>query len=172
MAYHIAAGQLWYLVHCKPNSEQIALRNLKNQNFPVFLPLQKLTRRNGIAFQTRLCPLFPGYMFVAQDPAVGQWRKINNTRGVARLVCFSAGPAPVPSKIMDQLFGRCDKTGIFQQNVGLAAGDNVKIAKGPFSGAVGKIIEIEPNQRVHVLFDFMGQESNLRIDSGGVMAIP
>ena len=167
-AHHVAAGQVWYLVHCKPNGEQMALRNLKNQDFPAFLPLQKLTRRKGTAFQTQLRPLFPGYIFVAQDPTAGQWRKINNTRGVARLVQLAAEPTPVPPKIMDQLFARCDATSVFQQSTTLVAGDDAKITEGPFAGAIAKIIEIHPNQRVHLLLEFMGQTSTLTIDAAGV----
>jgi len=168
---NLAAGQLWYLVHCKPNGEQMALRNLRTQNFLAFLPLQKLTSRRGTAFQTQLRPLFPGYMFVAQDPAAGQWRKINNTRGVARLVSIAAYPTPVPTIIMNQLFERCDKTGIFQQSMNLVAGEKVKITQGPFSGAMGKITEIEPSRRVHLLLDFMGQKSSLTVDIASVTSI-
>lgn len=165
---YIQDGQAWFIAHCKPNSEKIALRNLENQGFSAFMPLQEVTRRRGTTFQTKLKPLFPGYIFVAQDPFAAQWRKINNTRGVARLVCLGAGPTPVPPTIMSQLFERCDATGIFQQSVNLVSGDNVKISQGPFSGTIGKIIEIEPNQRVHLLFDFMGQTSKLELDITGV----
>ena len=80
----------------------IGPNDLENQDFPTFLPLQKLTRRKGTAFETQLRPLFPGYMFVAQDPTAGRWRKINHTRGVARLVRLAAEPTPVPATIMDQ----------------------------------------------------------------------
>lgn len=163
--YHIAPGQVWYLVHSKPNGERMALRNLKNQNFLAFLPLQKLTYRKDTAFQTQVRPLFPDYMFVAQEPAAGQWHKINNTRGVARLVSIAAYPKPVPSSIFNQLFEQCDTTGIFQQSVNLVTGDKVKDTLGPFSGSMGKIIEIEPSQGVHLLFDFMGQKSSLTVDS-------
>lgn len=171
LTFHHAVEQVWHLVHCKPNSEQLALRNLENQKFPAFLPLQKLTSRKGNAFHTRLRPLFPGYLFVAQGSLSGEWHKINNTRGVARLVCNAANPSPVPSAIMNQLFERCDEGGIFQPLEDLINGDNVKISQGPFSGTVGKIIEIEPNQRVHLLLDFMGQKSSLEIDRAGVSPI-
>ena len=167
--YNAATGQRWYLVHCKPNGEQMALRNLANQDFTVFLPLQKLTRRKGTGFQTRLRPLFSGYMFVAQHPNSGQWRKINNTRGVARLVCLAAEPTPVPTTIMDQLFARCDTTGVFQQSARLVVGDNAKITQGPFAGAVAKIVEIDPKLRVHLLLDFMGQTSTFQIDAANIM---
>lgn len=165
---HLANGQVWYVVHCKPNCEQMALHNLMQQDFPVFLPLQKLTRSKGAVFETRTRPLFPGYMFVALDPSEGEWRKINNTRGVARLLHFAEVPTPVPSTIMEQLFARCDASGVFQQSANLGSGDSVEISQGPFSGAIGEIIEIEPNHRIHLLIDFMGQKSTITINSGGV----
>lgn len=167
----IDARYAWYLVHCKPNSEQIALRNLENQNFHAFLPLQKITNRKSSSFQTRTRPMFPGYMFVAQDPVAGQWRKINNTRGVARIVCLAAEPTPVPLLIMNELFERCDANGVFQRSEKLVNGDNVKIAQGPFSGMIGKIIDIEPSQRVHLLLDFLGQKSRIAIDGRGIIPI-
>ena len=167
----IDARHAWYLVHCKPNSEQIALRNLENQNFHAFLPLQKITNRKSSSFQTQIRPMFPGYMFVAQDPVAGQWRKINNTRGVARIVCLAAEPTPVPLLIMNELFERCDANGVFQRSEKLVNGDNVKIAQGPFSGMIGKIIDIEPSQRVHLLLDFLGQKSRIAIDGRGIIPI-
>ena len=99
---YLDASQAWYVVHCKPNSEKTALLNLKNQGFFPFLPLQKVTFRKGAAFQTKLRPLFPGYMFVAQKPTSSNWHKINNTRGVVRLVTLTAEPTPVPPIIMNQ----------------------------------------------------------------------
>lgn len=171
LTYDLDAGHAWYLVHCKPNSEQMALRNLENQDFTAFLPLQKLTNRKSSGFQTRIRPLFPGYMFVAQDPIAGQWRKINSTRGVARLVCLAAEPTPVPLLIMNELFERCDANGVFQRSEKLVNGDVVKISQGPFSGMIGKIVEIEPSHRVHLLLDFLGQKSRMAIDSRGVIPI-
>ena len=165
---HMAGYQAWYVVQTKPNAEAMAFRNLENQDFSSFLPLQKLTLRKGTTFKTLLRPLFPGYMFIAQDPTAGQWRKINNTRGVARLVRLAAEPTPVPPTIMEQLFARCDATGVFQQSATLVAGDAAKITQGPFAGAIAKIIEIDPNQRVHLLLDFMGQTSTVTIDAAGV----
>jgi len=83
-------------------------------------------------------------------------------------VRLAAEPTPVPPTIMDQLFARCDATGVFQQSATLVAGDDAKITQGPFAGAIAKIIEIDPNQRVHLLLDFMGQTSTLTIDAAGV----
>ena len=65
----------WYLVQCKPNAAEIAVRNLKNQSFGTFLPLQEITKRNGKVFQRQIRPLFPGYLFVQVDPDQAPWRQ-------------------------------------------------------------------------------------------------
>lgn len=167
-APNLAAGESWYLVQCKPHSEKIALRNFENQRFAAFLPLQKVTRRKGLNFQTQTRPLFPGYMFVAQDPGAGQWQKIKNTRGVARLVRLGAEPTPVPVKIIEELFARCDSAGVVHQCESLTAGNDAKIIDGPLAGAIAKIIDIDPNKRVHLLLDFMGHNSKLILDATAI----
>lgn len=128
-----------------------------------------MTYRRGASFQTQIKPLFPGYIFVAQKRLSGQWHKVDNTRGVARIVRLGSNPTPVPSTIMEQLFARCDKTSVFRPIVSLDVGDDVRITQGSLTGSIGKIVKIEPNQRVHLLFHFMGQESTLEIDSADVV---
>ena len=58
----------WYLIQIKRNSHRIADRNLNQQGFKTFLPLQDLTSRRGSEFSTSTKPLFPGYMFVRTKP--------------------------------------------------------------------------------------------------------
>jgi transcriptional antiterminator RfaH len=58
----------WYLIQFKPNSHQIAARNLIRQGFEIFLPLQEITKRKDTKFTNVLRPLFPGYMFVSFAP--------------------------------------------------------------------------------------------------------
>ena len=113
---HSDASHLhWYLVHCKPNCVKLARQNLTNQNFDVFLPMQKITKRKANQFQTILRPLFPGYLFVQLDSLAGQWRKINNTRGVARLVQLGANPCPLPDAVIAALLERCDAEHVLQK---------------------------------------------------------
>ena len=69
---------------------------------------------------------------------------------------------------MDQLFAHCDTTGIFQHSANLVAGDDVKITQGQFADAIAEIIEVDPNQRIHLLLSFMGQTSTLMIAATGI----
>ena len=153
----------WFLVHCKPNAAHLARQNLRNQDFGVFLPLQKITRRKAKQFQTRLCPLFPGYLFVQLDPLAGHWRKINSTRGVARLVQMGADPCPVPDRVIEALLERCDADHVLRDPGALEVGNQARISEGPLSGFVAEIIEIEPDSRVHLLLDIMGQATHITV---------
>ncbi|NBR40272.1 MAG: transcriptional activator RfaH [Alphaproteobacteria bacterium] len=158
----------WYLVQCKPNAERIALAHLENQAFTAFMPMQELTRRRAEIFEKRTRPLFPGYIFVCLDPADGQWRKINSTRGVARLVRFGSDPSPVPTGIVESIRARCDAHGVLQEKDTFNIGDQVHITLGPFSGFLAEITDVKPDQRVHLLLDIMGQASTLTINKKAV----
>ena len=57
-----------------------------------------------------------GLSFVQVDQLAGNWRKINNTRGVARLVQLGAEPCPLPDTVIDALIERCDAEQVLQDS--------------------------------------------------------
>ena len=163
----------WYLVQCKPNAAEIAVLNLKNQSFGTFLPLQEITRRNGKVFQRQIRPLFPGYLFVQVDPDQGPWRQVNSTRGVASLVRLGAEPSVVPNEIVDALMARCDQQSILRQtsDTQLHAGNQAQVTQGPFSGFIATISNIEPNNRINILIEIMGQTTKVAINADALQPI-
>jgi len=166
----------WYLVQFKPNASQIAVRNLENQNFSTFLPLQEITKRKGKTFQRQIRPLFPGYLFIQIAPDQGPWRQVNSTRGVTRLVRLGAEPSVVPNEIVEALIARCDKQSIFSQtsktqSSKLHAGNQAQVNQGPFSGFIATISDIEPNNRIHILIEIMGQTTKVAINAGALQPI-
>lgn len=156
-------GVSWYLAQCKPNAERLATKNLSNQNFNSFLPLQKLTNRRGQTFRTPLRPLFPGYLFVEINTSNADWRKINSTRGIIRLVRFGLYPCPVPAEVMQSLFSNCNDVNIFEPHEMLKAGDKIQVTQGPFTGFAAKIAKINSNNRIYMLLEIMGQTSTIAI---------
>lgn len=154
----------WFLAQLKPNSARIALTNLQRQSFETFLPLEERTVSRAGKFITRCDPLFPGYIFVALDPTKGDWRKVNATRGITKLVSLRDGPTPVPTEIVDQLRDRCDAEGKLATHAALAVGENVTIKSGPFADATAEILQIDPDRRVWVLMDIMGRQARTAID--------
>ena len=133
--------------------------------------MQKITKRKAKQFKTILRPLFPGYLFVQIDPLAGDWRKINNTRGVARLVQFGADPCPVPDTVIAALFERCDADHVLQDPGVLKVGNQARISKGPLSGLIAEIINIEPHGRVYHLLDIMGQVTNFSVAPSTIISI-
>ena len=164
---------LWFLVQCKPNAAQIAVRNLENQSFGTFLPLQEITKRKGKIFQRQIRPLFPGYLFVQIAPNLGPWRQVNSTRGVNRLVRLGAQPSVVPNEIVEALMARCDTQSILRQTseTQLHAGNQAQVTRGPFSGFIATISDIEPNNRINILIEIMGQTTKVAIDAGALQTI-
>ena len=166
----------WYLVQCKPSAAQIAVQNLENQSFGTFLPLQEITKRKGKIFQRQIGPLFPGYLFVQLSPSQGAWRQVNSTRGVARLVSLGADPSVVPNEIVEALMVRCDKQSILRQtsethSSQLHAGNQAQVTQGPFSGFIATISDIEPNSRINILIEIMGQKTKVAINAGALQPI-
>jgi len=151
----------WFLAQLKPNSHSIAERNLARQGFGTFLPMQEETRRTNGKFITRMRPLFPGYIFVALDPARGGWRAVNSTTGITRLVCLGTEPTPVPGGSVSELMRRCDLDGKLLPPQDIGTGDRVVMSGGPFADFVATIQSVSPDRRVHVLIELMGAQTRV-----------
>lgn len=156
-------GTSWFLAQLKPNCANIAERNLKLQGFRTFLPTEDGTKRVRGKFVTAPRPLFPGYIFVQIDTAAGNWRTINSTHGITRLVSFGKEPAPVPLDIVSQLMLRGDATGKLLPPERLKPGDQVCLTSGPFADFVGRIEAIAPERRVWVLMEIMGGQTRVAV---------
>ncbi|MDC3401467.1 transcriptional activator RfaH [Alphaproteobacteria bacterium] len=160
----------WYLIQFKPNSHRLAERNLHRQGFQTFLPMQKITRRKASRFVSNLKPLFPGYMFVSVNSELAPWRAINSTIGVSRLVSFEGKPKPLPLQLISGMMLRCDTSGTLLPPKSLNEGDSVEMLTGPFANFVATVDTfvatvdtIDPEQRIWVLIDLMGQKTRMQV---------
>ena len=162
MTYH-DRGNSWFLAQLKPNCAQIADRNLKQQGFQTFLPMEESTQNRKGRFVSTLRPMFPGYVFVSFDVAGGLWRKIQSTHGITRLVSFGKEPAMVPLDIVSQLMLRCDSDGKLLPPKLLTPGDRVRMTTGPFADFVATIESISPDRRVWVLMEIMGGQTRVAV---------
>ena len=153
----------WYLIQFKPNSHRLAERNLLRQGFETFLPMQKITRRKVSRFVSDLKPLFPGYMFVSVNSDLAPWRTINNTIGVSKIVSFEGKPKPLPLKLISGLMLRCDASSTLLPPKSLTEGDSVELLTGPFANLIATVDTTDPEQRIWVLMDFMGQKTRMLV---------
>ena len=141
----------------------MAKRNLDRQGFKTFLPMQKTTHRKASRFLSDLKPLFPGYMFVSTKNELDHWRTINSTFGVSRLVSSNGRPKPLPIQLISGLMSRCNTSGVMLPPKNLIKGDSVEMLTGPFANFIATVDNIDADQRIWVLMDFMGQKTRLQV---------
>ena len=158
----------WYILQFKPNSHHIATKNLNQQGFDTFLPLDDTTSRKASRFINTAQPLFPGYMFISFNKAETEWHRINNTYGVSRLVTFNSILKSIPTTFVDDLMMRFDLSGKLPPIKKFKNGDQVKVIKGPFANFVAKVETYETEQRIWVLMDLMGRTTKIQTYSNAL----
>jgi len=151
------AGGRWFVVHAQPKNEMRAVANLDRQGFQTFCPCVRHTVRHARKSTLTLLPLFPGYVFVQIDVSVDQWRSINGTRGVIRLITNGDDPVPVPVGIVEDIKRRISPDGAMDWTSSLKVGDQIKISDGPFAKLIGTLEKLDASGRVRVLLDLLGR---------------
>jgi len=158
----------WFILQFKTNAHHKANKNLNQQSFETFLPLQDTTSRKLSRFINTSKPLFPGYMFIRFDRAESNWHKINNTYGVSRLITFNSILKSVPNNIIDSLMKRYDLSGKLLPIKKLRKGDQVTVLMGPFANFIATVEKYEADQRIWILMDLMGRKTKIKTSSNAL----
>jgi transcriptional antiterminator RfaH len=146
----------WYVVQCQPHREHAAAQHLANQNFEPFLPFRRKTRRHARKVESIRTPFFPGYLFICLNVARQQWRSVNGTFGVVRLLMQGERPAAVPRGFVEALRNGCRESDLLPLQMTLLPGQNVRVLTGPFADYVGELEQLNGAERVRVLLQVMG----------------
>ncbi|QFS84796.1 transcription termination/antitermination protein NusG [Roseivivax sp. THAF197b] len=154
----------WFAAQLKPNGLTIAERNLKRQGFRHFTPKRLETLRRAEKVVTTPRPLFPGYIFVRFDPANPDWRALNATRGLTRIIVDDPRkPQSLPEDFMAALIDRCDEQGLLKAAPALNLGDTVRVVSGPMVDLVSRIEGFDTDGRIKLLMDLMGRETRVSV---------
>ena len=144
----------WICARTHPNSEKIAIRNLKNQDFGYYQPLilERKIRKNKV--QMVETPLFPCYLFVR---VIDHWRSLQSTYGVASVLSAGSFPAIVQDKIIQDLKAR-ESNGFIQlpKDDRFGVGDVVQIKTGVFAGQQGLVERMSAKDRQEILLSLLG----------------
>jgi transcription elongation factor/antiterminator RfaH len=154
-------GQRWFAVNTHPAAEQKACMHLENQGWQTFFPKIARTLRSGRRTKTELRPHFPGYVFIRLDLGRDQWRAVDSTIGVRRLVKNGDTPASVPSGIVEALQDMALDNGQIVFTSDLRCGDKVKFLTGPFAEMIGALERLDSKGRVMVLLDLLGRSTHV-----------
>lgn len=154
----LAEGEQWFAVHSLPSREIYAEGHLKNQGFRTFMPKRHKTVRHARKLTTVEAPFFPRYLFVVLDLGRDQWRKVNSTFGVARLIMSGEQPQPLPCGVVEALTASADPRGILHLGERLKIGSQVRLLAGPFAEHLAILEHLDDVGRVRVLVELLGRQ--------------
>lgn len=163
------AKNSWSVAQLKPNGFNKAQLNLARQGFECFMPMREVTVRHARKLSVGLRPVFPGYIFIKFGLDNADWRKINSTLGVNRLISFHEGrPAQIPDALIEGLMARCDDKHMLKPISDWKTGEKARLVSGPFSDFVGQVEGLVSGDRVRLLFKFMEQYKSLEMSSAAL----
>ncbi len=162
----------WHVVHSHVHAEAKAQIHLARQGFETYLPRYLKRRRHARRVDIVGAPLYPGYLFVAFDPLVQQWRSIRSTVGVAQLLCNGDLPRTIDGAIIDGLKGREDEQGFIQlaRRAPFANGDKVRVRDGIFNDCLGLFENMTDRERVVILLELLGRKVRVTLDEEFIAA--
>ncbi len=159
----------WYAVYTKSRHEKRVYQHLAPKLEEVFLPLVKVWSRRKDRRVKYDKPLLPGYLFVREMLTPAKRLVVLQTFGVVRILSSKGGeqalPEPIPDEQIDSLkILVASKREIHPCDL-LDVGQEVEVVGGPFMGATGKLLRINPKQnRLVVSIDLINQAVAVDID--------
>ena len=154
----------WYLVRTKSKQEDIAILNLKNQNFHVYCPYALINNKN--------IALFPGYIFIQLDADVQNWSPIRSTKGVLHLVRFGLNFAKITNSVIE--FIKINKLTTAEKIKNLnkfKKGDKVQIIDGVFKNCIAIFNSYKSEERIILLMKVLGQQQAINIKQELLVAL-
>lgn len=158
----------WYLIHTKIRQEQVALENLKRQNFECFLPLIRAEKLRRGALQVVQEPLFPRYLFIRLGSGLESqsWSPIRSTVGVSRLVTFGQTPAKIHDKLVTDIRSKTDSAEVQLRH--FAPGEQVVVTDGPFTGMEAIYQMTDGESRVMVMLNILSKQVKMSVPPSSI----
>ena len=154
----------WYLIKTKTRQENIAIQNLKNQEYSTYCATVKIDNKHVV--------LFPGYIFIHLDNKKENWSPIRSTKGVVNFVRFGLNFAQVPDNVIEFLKANqlINKEKLENLNQ-FKSGDKVQITDGVLKNCVAIFKSFKSDDRVILLMNLLGQQQSISIKQESVIGI-
>lgn len=162
---HQSSDKSWYLIYTKPRKEFIAQENLERQGFMTYLPRVERTRKRNGKRVTVTEAFFPRYLFISLNKTSDNWSSIRSTIGVANIIRFTQYPAVVSESLISFLMLQENPdTGFYDEESKFKSGNNVRITDGSLAGYEGIFKAESGEERVVILLNVMGNQSEVKVD--------
>ncbi len=154
----------WYLVKTKPRQENVAIKNLENQEYCVYCPTVKINNKYVV--------LFPGYIFIHLDKKTDNWSPIRSTKGVVNFIRFGVIFAQVPDNVIEFIKSNELITAEKFMNLNMfKPGDKVQITDGVFKNCVAIFKSFRADDRVTLLMNILGQQQAINLKQESLIGL-
>lgn len=154
------SGLRWYVFYSHVRAEKKAGDEIRQLEFPVFVPLEHFRNKAPRA-------LFPRYGFCQFDIHNPDWGNITSCKGVIDLVRVNHIPRHVPDQVIAGI-RLAEGMGMFDHTRAPKVGTKVEVMEGPFAGEIGRICNIPSSRRARVLLQWLGGERVVSMPLAGL----
>jgi transcription antitermination factor NusG len=120
----------WAAAQIRTNETARAVRNIERQQFQVYNPVCRPSRRSA-----RIAPLFPGYLFIN---IVDRWVCLLSTSGVIDVIRSGDRPAIVRPDEIDRMRRQEGRDGVIVLPLlRFKPGEKVRVVRGPLADRIG-----------------------------------
>ena len=156
----------WYVLHTKPQKENLVYEQLRLRNIAAYYPTLKVNPVNPRARKIRA--YFPGYIFVWLDLEQTGFSNLQYIHGVNKLVAYGSNPISVPDAVIQKIRNKLDNRNNSKDEApAYKHGDPIEISSGPFAGYHALFdTHISGKDRVRVLLQ-MVQDRQMCLEISG-----
>ena len=148
----------WYLAYTKPKQESVALVNLEQQDFEVYLPLFKKFKKTEQGPVALFEPMFPRYILFRPRKPEQSISVVRSTKGIATIVRFGFEPAMLQDDLVQRIrqLEQDRHHATLQELSNLKTGQTVRLKHTALGGVEG-LIQSVSSKRVAVLLEILGR---------------
>ena len=158
----------WYVLHSKPNKEELLREQLVIRNIETFYPYIRVQPVNPRS--RKIKAYFPGYVFVHVDLERVGLSTLQRMPGATGFVMFDSQPSMVPDALIHAIKKKVDgiNTAGGELFLELKQGDLVEVQSGPFAGYEAIFdARLPGSERVRVLLKMLqGQSAKMETQAG------
>lgn len=151
----------WRVVSAKLRQEMVALSNLENQGYQVYLPRISVQKRRRDKWCSVSEPLFPGYLFVQLNLGHDSVAPIRSTYGVQGLLRFGAHIPSLDNSLIDWFKQREQQQAQTTDDL-FKPGTPVSILTGSFAGLQAVYEMSASSDRALLLINLLGGQTRLQ----------
>lgn len=158
----------WYALYCRSRHERKVQSRLTASGIDSYLPLVSKASKWHDRRKVIEWPIFPGYIFVRPDKEQRLLAIEGYTPGVVSLVRHAGRPAPISEvemEVVRRVVVGLTETGESPRPEPLVnVGEEVRVAQGPFSGAVGRVVQLRGGDRLVIQVGLQALRQGIRIE--------